>query len=182
WRKGKSVSAGGGVAGDGKSGKVAWYYLQIPHDVWDLDSAAPTVLFDVPDAKGKMVPAAAEANKNGHLYIVNRDTGALIRKSDAFVPQSESIKKMIPPDETARVYYPANHGGAMWPPPAYSPLTHYFYTMAINEPHIYKVKASKPWVPGTPEVGQQFGSAVPTEAERKALESQLIPNSGNLSA
>ena len=76
---------------------------------------------------------------------------------------------MIPPDETARVYYPANHGGAMWQPPAYSPLTHYFYTMAINEPHIYKVKASKPWVPGTPEVGQQFGNAVPTEAERKAL-------------
>jgi len=27
----------------------AWYYQQIPHDVWDLDSAAPTVLFDVLD-------------------------------------------------------------------------------------------------------------------------------------
>jgi len=56
---------------------------------------------------------------------------------------------------------------AMWQPPAYSPLTHYFYTMGINEPHIYKAKPSKPWVPGTPEVGQQFGNAVPTEAERK---------------
>ena len=56
----------------------------------------------------------------------------------------------------------------MWQPPAYSPLTRYFYTMAINEPHIYKVKPLKPWVPGTPEVGQQFGNAVPTEAERKA--------------
>jgi glucose dehydrogenase len=31
-------------------------------------------------------------------------------------------------------------------------------------------------------VGQQFGNAVPTEAERKALESQMIPPSGNLSA
>jgi len=106
----------------------------------------------------------------------------LIRRSDAFVPQSESIIKMIPPDETARVYYPGNHGGAMWQPPAFSPLTHYFYTMAINEPHIYKVKPSKPWVPGSPEVGQQFGNAVPTDAERKALASQMIPPSGNLSA
>ena len=182
FRKGNNLYTVSMVAVHAKTGKLAWYYQQIPHDVWDLDSAAPTVLFDVLDAKGKTVPAAAEANKNGHLYIVNRANGKLIRKSDAFVPQSESIKKMIPPDDTARVYYPANHGGAMWQPPAYSPLTHYFYTMAINEPHIYKVKPSKPWVPGTPEVGQQFGNAIPTEAERKALESQMIPNSGNLSA
>jgi len=182
FRKGNNLYTVSMVAVHAKTGKLAWYYQQIPHDVWDLDSAAPTVLFDALDAKGKMVPVAAEANKNGHLYIVHRDTGKLIRKSDAFVPQSESIKKMIPPDDTARVYYPANHGGAMWQPPAYSPLTHYLYTMAINEPHIYKVKPSKPWVPGTPEVGQQFGNAIPTEAERKALESQMIPPSGNLSA
>jgi PQQ-dependent dehydrogenase (methanol/ethanol family) len=182
FRKGNNLYTVSMVAVHAKTGKLAWYYQQIPHDVWDLDSAAPTMLFNVLDKNGKMVEAAAEANKNGHLYIVNRDTGKLIRKSDAFVPQSESIQKMIPPDETARVYYPANHGGAMWQPPAYSPMTQYFYTMAINEPHIYKVKASKPWVPGTPEVGQQFGSAVPTEAERKALESQMIPQSGNLSA
>jgi len=182
FRKGNNLYTVSMVAVHAKTGKLAWYYQQIPHDVWDLDSAAPTVLFDVKDKNGKTVPAAAEANKNGHLYIVNRDTGALIRRSDAFVPQSESIIKMIPPDDTARVYYPANHGGAMWQPPAYSPLTQYFYTMAINEPHIYKVKPSKPWVPGTPEVGQQFGNAVPTEAERKALQSQMIPNSGNLSA
>ena len=182
FRKGNNLYTVSMVAVHAKTGKLAWYYQQIPHDVWDLDSAAPTMLFDVLDKNGKTVEAAAEANKNGHLYIVNRDNGKLIRRSDAFVKQSESIVKMIPPDDTARVYYPANHGGAMWQPPAYSPLTHYFYTMGINEPHIYKVKPSKPWVPGTPEVGQQFGNAVPTEAERKALESQMIPNSGNLSA
>ena len=65
----------------------------------------------------------------------------------------------------------------MWQPPAYSPLTHYFYTMAINEPHIYKVKLSKPCA-GHPEVGQQFGNAIPTE--RNGRLNQMIPNSGNL--
>ena len=88
FRKGNNLYTVSIVAVHAKTGKVAWYYQQIPHDVWDLDSAAPTVLFDVPDGKGKMIAAAAEANKNGHLYIVNRDTGKLIRKSDAFVPQS----------------------------------------------------------------------------------------------
>jgi PQQ-dependent dehydrogenase (methanol/ethanol family) len=182
FRKGNNLYTASIVAVHAKTGKVAWYYQQVPHDVWDWDSAAPTVLFDTPDKNGKMVPAAAEANKNGFLYIVNRDNGKLIRRSEAFVKQSPSVVNMIPPDETARVYYPGNHGGAMWEPPAYSPLTHYFYTMGINEPHIYKVKASKPWVPGSAEVGQQFGNAVPTDAERKALESQMIPPSGNLSA
>jgi hypothetical protein len=43
-----------------------------------------------------------------------------------------------------------------------------------------KTKATKPWVPGTPEVGQQFGQGVITDAEREALESQMIPPSGNL--
>ena len=182
FRKGTNLYTTSMVAVHAKTGKVAWYYQQIQHDVWDLDSAAPTVLFDVPDKNGKMVEAAAEASKNGFLYIVNRANGQLIRRSEAFVKQSPSIINMIPPDETARVYYPGNHGGAMWQPPAYSPLTHYFYTMGLNEPHIYKVKPSKPWVPGTPEVGQQFGNAIPTEAERKALEPQMIPNSGNISA
>jgi alcohol dehydrogenase (cytochrome c) len=182
FRKGNNLYTASIVAVHAKTGKVAWYYQQVPHDVWDWDSAAPTVLLDVLDKSGKNLEAAAEANKNGFLYIVNRDNGKLIRRSDAFVKQSPSVVNMIPPDETARVYYPGNHGGAMWQPPAYSPLTHYFYTMGINEPHIYKVKASKPWVPGTPEVGQQFGNAVPTDDERKALESQMIPPSGNLSA
>jgi alcohol dehydrogenase (cytochrome c) len=182
FRKGNNLYTASIVAVHAKTGKVAWYYQQVPHDVWDWDSAAPTVLFDVPDKNGKIVEAAAEANKNGFLYIVNRNNGKLIRRSEAFVQQSPSVVKMIPPDETARVYYPGNHGGAMWQPPAYSPLTHYFYTMGINEPHIYKVKASKPWVPGSPEVGQQFGNAVPSDEERKALELQMIPPSGNLSA
>jgi alcohol dehydrogenase (cytochrome c) len=182
FRKGNNLYTASIVAVHAKTGKVAWYYQQVPHDVWDWDSAAPTMLFDAPDKNGKMVEAAAEANKNGFLYIVNRDNGKLIRRSEAFVKQSPSVVNMIPPGESARVYYPGNHGGAMWQPPAFSPLTHYFYTMGINEPHIYKVKATKPWVPGSPEVGQQFGNAVPTDEERKALESQMIPPSGDLSA
>jgi len=40
------------------------------------------VLFDTVD-HGKTVPAAGEAGKTGWFYIVNRDTGKLIRRSDA---------------------------------------------------------------------------------------------------
>jgi alcohol dehydrogenase (cytochrome c) len=180
-RKGNNLYTASIVAVHAKTGKVAWYYQQVPHDVWDYDSAAPTLLFDAMDEHGKMVEAAAEANKNGFLYIVNRNNGKLLHRSEAFVKQDlETFGR--PPDETAKVYYPGNHGGAMWQPPAYSPHTHYLYTMGINEAHIYKNRPTKPWVPGSAEVGQQFAQGVVTPAERAALASQMIPPSGNLSA
>ena len=47
FRKGNNLYTVSMVAVHAKTGKLAWYYQQIPHDVWDLDSAAPTVLFDV---------------------------------------------------------------------------------------------------------------------------------------
>lgn len=180
-RKGNNLYTCSIVAVHAKTGKLAWYYQQVPHDVWDYDSAAPVVLFDTIDAHGNPVEAAGEANKDGFLYIVNRANGKLIRKSEAFVKQNAATM-FVPPDENPRVYYPANHGGAMWQPPAFSPLTHYFYTMGINEPHIYKTKPTQPWIPGTPEVGEQFGNGLVTSEDRNALASQMIPNSGNITA
>jgi alcohol dehydrogenase (cytochrome c) len=180
-RKGNNIYTASIVAVHAKTGTLAWYYQQVPHDVWDFDSAAPVVLFDTFDASGKTVPAAAEANKDGFLYIVNRLNGTLIRKSDPFVMVNMQTF-MVPPDSTPRVYYPTNHGGVMWQPPAYSPITHYFYTMGINQPAIHKAKAIKPYVPGTVVVGDTTAGDQPTAEERKELESKMIPESGNLSA
>jgi PQQ-dependent dehydrogenase (methanol/ethanol family) len=180
-RKGNNLYTAAIVGLNAKTGKVAWYYQQIPHDVWDLDSAAPVMLFDTIDAKGKPVAAAAQAQKDGFLYIVNRDNGKLIRRSEAFVLQNKESWR-VPPDGTARVYYPGNHGGAMWQPPAFSPVTRNFYTMGINQPSVYKALASKPWVPGSPAVGQQFGNAPVSAADRAALQKDMVPNSGNITA
>ena len=181
-RKGNNLYTDSIVAVDAKTGKLAWYYQQVPHDVWDLDSAAPVVLFDTLDKRGKKVAAAAEASKDGYLYIVNRATGALIRKSEPFVRIGPNYG--IPPDSTPRVYYPANHGGAMWQPPAYSPLTHYLYTMGNNEPAIYKAQPSLPWKPGDSEIEQHFGNERISreEADRLGLTAQRFKPYGNISA
>jgi alcohol dehydrogenase (cytochrome c) len=182
FRGGNNLYTDSIVAVHAKTGKLAWYYQQVPHDVWDYDSAAPVMLFNVPDELGKMVPAAAEANKNGFLYIVNRLTGKLIRRSDAFVRQSPTFG--IVPDSTPRVYYPGNHGGAMWQPPAYSPLTHYYYTMAINQPSTYKAQPSEQWKPGDSEIAQHFGNARATAEEVKELDldKQRFRPYGNITA
>ena len=56
------------------TGKLAWYFQQTHHDVWDYDSGGPPILFDM-QVRGQRVKAVAEASKNGYLYILNRETG-----------------------------------------------------------------------------------------------------------
>ena len=56
------------------SGRLKWHFQQTHHDVWDYDSGAPPILFDLQVA-GRRVRALAEASKNGFLYILDRETG-----------------------------------------------------------------------------------------------------------
>jgi quinohemoprotein ethanol dehydrogenase len=56
------------------TGKLAWYFQQTHHDVWDYDSGNQPILFDM-QVRGQRVKALAEASKNGFLYILNRETG-----------------------------------------------------------------------------------------------------------
>ncbi|MBI4469269.1 MAG: PQQ-binding-like beta-propeller repeat protein [Acidobacteria bacterium] len=50
------------------------FFQQVHHDVWDWDSAHQPILFEAQVA-GRTVKALAEANKNGLLYFLNRETG-----------------------------------------------------------------------------------------------------------
>src|ERR1700722_18705189 len=161
-RKGDNAYTDSIVAIDGKTGKLKWWYQQVAHDVWDYDACAPVVLFDTPDEHGKVVPAAAEAGKVGSVFIVNRLTGKLIRKSPPIVMVNENFMK--PVTATPMTIYPGNKGGAMWSPPAYSPQTKYFYTMGVNEPHDFVVSHPLPdiYKPGTPIAGQYSGGGMAT--------------------
>jgi quinohemoprotein ethanol dehydrogenase len=56
------------------TGTLKWYFQQTHHDVWDYDSGAPPILFDM-QVRGQRVRALAHASKNGYLYILNRENG-----------------------------------------------------------------------------------------------------------
>jgi glucose dehydrogenase len=72
----------------------------------------------------------------------------------------------------------------MWQPPAYSPITHYYYTMAINQSSVYRAQPSEPWKPGDSEIQQHFGNARSTPEELAALgiDKQRFRPYGNISA
>ena len=56
------------------TGRLKWYFQQTHHAVWDYDSGAPPILFDM-QVSGRRVKAVTEASKNGYLYILDRETG-----------------------------------------------------------------------------------------------------------
>ena len=174
-RKGDNAYTDSIVAIDAPTGKIRWWYQQVAHDIWDYDACAPVVLFDTVDEHGRTVPAAAEAGKVGTVFIVNRLTGKLIRKSEPIVPIGPNFMK--PLTDKWMTIWPANKGGAMWSPPAYSPQTKYFYTMGVNEAHDYIANKPLPEVykPGTPIRGQYSGGDM-------ALNTKVFPPSGTFSA
>lgn len=86
-RKGDNLFANSIVALDAKTGQYRWHYQQVHHDIWDLDSPSPVVLFDL-KVNGKMRHALAEASKTGWVYILDRTNGKpLVGIAEKAVPQ-----------------------------------------------------------------------------------------------
>lgn len=136
-RPGDNLYTNAIVAVDLETGKLKWYFQEIPHDVWDLDATSPVVLAEVRDRTGKMVPAVAQAGKTGWVYVLDRETGKPIRRSDAFVPQ-ENI--FAAPTTKGTRMLPGANGGSEWSPPAYSPQTGFLYVLGLHQPMHYKVR------------------------------------------
>lgn len=125
------------VALDLKTGKLRWYFQQVPHDTWDYDPISPPILVDVRDATGRTVPAVAEAGKTGWVYVLDRVTGKPIRRSAPFVEQKNMFTRAT--RSGVRVL-PGGNGGTEWSPTAYSNQTGYMYVLGLNQRQIYKLR------------------------------------------
>ena len=62
------------VAVNAATGKLLWYFQVVHHDIWDMDTQTPPMLFDV-KRDGKTIPAVATVNKNALMFILDRVTG-----------------------------------------------------------------------------------------------------------
>jgi quinohemoprotein ethanol dehydrogenase len=86
-RRGDNLFATSMVAVDARTGKYRWHFQQIHHDLWDYDGPSPVILFDV-RINGRVRKAAAEANKAGWVYILDRTDGKpLVGIDEKPVPQ-----------------------------------------------------------------------------------------------
>ena len=86
-RPGNNLFATSMVAVEARTGKYKWHFQQIHHDLWDYDGPNPVILFDL-KINGRVRKAAAEANKAGWVYILDRTDGKpLIGIDERPVPQ-----------------------------------------------------------------------------------------------
>jgi PQQ-dependent dehydrogenase (methanol/ethanol family) len=138
------------VSLDLDTGKYVCHFQYIPHDVWDLDPAAPPILVDVKDNDGNMIPGVVGAGKIGHVYVHNRKDCSLIRFSEAMVPQDNMWA--VPTPEGTRML-PGMFGGVA-SPMAVDPILGLAYALNIHRPTTYHVESTpypggKLWMGGT---------------------------------
>ena len=73
-RPGNNLFGNSLIALDARTGKRAWHFQAVHHDLWDYDLPAQPVLVDI-TVDGKAIPAVVQLGKTGFAYVFNRETG-----------------------------------------------------------------------------------------------------------
>jgi quinoprotein glucose dehydrogenase len=87
-RPGDNRWANSVVALDGDTGKLAWGFQLVHHDLWDYDSAAQPSLVTLQHG-GRTIPAVIQPTKTGMLFTFDRETGE---------PVFPIVEKPVPQD------------------------------------------------------------------------------------
>lgn len=74
------------VALDVDTGRLAWKFQTVHHDIWDYDLPSQPALIDLPDGRGGSVPAVLQTTKRGQLFLLDRRTGE---------PLAEVVEKAV---------------------------------------------------------------------------------------
>jgi PQQ-dependent dehydrogenase (methanol/ethanol family) len=115
-----------------KTGEIKWYYQFTPHDLKDRDATEPNVLVDT-IYKGKPSKLLLHADRNGFFYVLDRNDGKVLL-AKTFLKRDDWASS-IGPDGKPVVTDPRGcpSDAANWDSTAYSPETHLYYFMALEE-------------------------------------------------
>ncbi len=87
------------VALEGSTGKVAWHYQMVHHDLWDYDTPAQPTLMDL-RVDGEMVPVVVQVTKMGMTFVLHRETGEpVFPVEERAVPQGAAEGEYLSPTQ-----------------------------------------------------------------------------------
>ncbi|MDH4048135.1 MAG: PQQ-binding-like beta-propeller repeat protein [Gammaproteobacteria bacterium] len=100
FRPGDNLFSTSLIALDVKTGKRAWHYQLVHHDIWNYDTPTAPVLLDI-TMGGKKVPIVVQTTKQSFAYTFNRETGEPIwpieeREVPASLVPGEKLSKTQP--------------------------------------------------------------------------------------
>jgi alcohol dehydrogenase (cytochrome c) len=144
------------------TGEIVWYYQFTPNDAYDYDACWELINADV-DIGGQKRKVIMQLNRNGFLYVVDRNNGKLLA-ANAFEtvnwashvdketgrPVETSIAKSIRAGK-ATEHWPSTRGGKNWAHAAFNPEIGLLYANTLHEGRMYKHLEIKPHV-----VGQRY--------------------------
>jgi quinoprotein glucose dehydrogenase len=88
-RLGDDLYANTLLALNAATGKLAWHFQAVRHDLWDRDFPAPPTLVTV-QRDGQPVDGVAQITKSGYVFLFDRETGKpLFPIEDRPVPKSD---------------------------------------------------------------------------------------------
>lgn len=145
------------IALDPDTGRLKWYFQFTPHDLFDYDATQTPVLINA-ETGGLERHLLVEANRNGFLYVLDRRNGKFL-KAVPFVkhlnwargigPTGTPILTGLKPTLAGTRICPGIVGATNWFSPSYSPVTHMFYVLALeNCDTYYSRQPRESYVPG----------------------------------
>jgi quinohemoprotein ethanol dehydrogenase len=119
----------------GATGKMVWYYQEVPGDDWDYDSIADLMLADL-TINGRQRKVIMHAPKDAFFYVIDRLTGEVI-SADPITKVSWTTgmdakgHPIVNPGARYKTtpvnVNPGPSGGHVWPPWSYNPATGLVY-------------------------------------------------------
>jgi len=92
--------ASGLLALHASTGKLAWFYQTVHHDLWDMDLPAQPTLADITARDGRTVPVVYVPAKTGNLFVLDRRNGALVVPApEKPVPQGAAPGDRVSPTQ-----------------------------------------------------------------------------------
>ena len=134
------------LALDPDTGKLKWHFQFTPHDLNDYDATETPVLVNSL-YKGKPRKLIVEANRNGFLYMLDRETGEFLSATQFALmqnwakgidPKGRPIRTDLMPSENGTRMCPSYAGGTNWYSPTYSEATHLFYFISLEDCSVFK--------------------------------------------
>ncbi len=139
-RRGDNLYTASVVALNPDTGKLQWYYQEVPQDSFDYDSAYEVILADLPIG-GRTRKILIHPTKSGYVWMLDRTNGQFL-KAWPFVKHSNWISgitedgklvgRLDPEVGKIKLICPSAIGGKSWNQAAFSPRTGWVYLPVIE--------------------------------------------------
>jgi alcohol dehydrogenase (cytochrome c) len=150
-RRGDNLYSNSLVVLDARTGKLAWHYQAVRHDLhdWDLTQVSP--LFSA-DVNGKSRQLVTVVGKDALLHVLDRESREHLY--EVAVSRRENVEVPLTADGVYAC--PGPLGGVQWNGPAFNPRTNMLYVPSVDWCGTFKKAGVLQHVPGQNYMGGSF--------------------------